>query len=95
MGKGQSFKIRDAGPIGCPNGIDVHLDPLCHNICKHQRQDVDLSVKGKTRDLLEDKMGDHLHDFEVSKAVLNGTHKKVPLIPFWRKCQVQMLDGVY
>lgn len=84
MGKGQSFKISDAGPIGCPNGIDMHLDPLCHNICKHQRQDVGLRVKGKTRTLLEDQMGDHLHDFEVSESRNAGrcaTAVLLPIIP--------------
>lgn len=32
-------------------------------------------MKGKTLNLLEDKIGDRLHDFEVSEDVLNGTQK--------------------
>ena len=32
----KSSQVNDVGPIGCPNGININLDPLSQNICKYQ-----------------------------------------------------------
>ena len=71
-GRRKSPQINDAGPTGCPNGINIHLDPLPYNLYKHQIQNIkDLNMKDKTISLLKYKIEDYLHDFEVRGDFLN------------------------
>lgn len=75
-----------------------NLDPLAHNIDKHQLQ-AHYTCKCERKiitNLVKAKIGNYLHDSKVGKDFLNGTTTKKSTNLFWRKCRtiVQLLDAV-
>lgn len=60
---------------------EIKLDPYISPYTKIiSRGNVGLNVNGKNIKLLEDNMGEHLHNFKVGKYFLNGTHTKKTVI---------------